>query len=91
MSGNRRYFKCNLDAKQGRYDQVGVVMVYRHDLAKRETLLTVVTRFGSKGCYFAEAQTGHGTACRIREDGRRQRIRKEAAVPRSSHRRDEDC
>ncbi|MEJ8860119.1 hypothetical protein WKW79_36715 [Variovorax robiniae] len=57
--GKGRYRNCNLDAKEGRYgDNVGVGMVHRHDLAKRGILNNVVTRYGSKGCYFAEAQTG---------------------------------
>ncbi len=55
---NGRYHNCNLDAKQGKHKAVGVGMVHRHDLAKREILSSVVTRYAGKGCYYAEAQTG---------------------------------
>jgi hypothetical protein len=55
---NGRYYNCNLAAKQGRYLQVGIGMVHRHDSAKREILKDVVCRYAVKGCYYAEAQTG---------------------------------
>lgn len=57
-SGNGRYHNCNLDAKQGKHRAVGIGMVHRHDLTKREILSSVVTRYAGKGCYYAEAQTG---------------------------------
>ncbi|MDT4845511.1 Inovirus Gp2 [compost metagenome] len=57
--GYGRYYNCNLAAKEGRYgDKAGVGMVHRHDLAMREILNSVVTRYAVKGCYYAEAQTG---------------------------------
>lgn len=56
--GNGRYHNCNLAAKQGKYLEVGIGMVHRHDLAKREILKDVVCRYAVKGCYYAEAQTG---------------------------------
>lgn len=57
-SGNGRYFNCNLAAKEGRYNEVGVGMIHRNDLVTREILVTRVTRYTVKGCYYAEAQTG---------------------------------
>lgn len=57
-NGNGRYHNCNLDAKQGKYKAVGIGMVHRHDLGKREILNSVVLRYAGKGCYYAEAQTG---------------------------------
>lgn len=57
-SGNGRYYNCNHAAKIGTYDKVGVGMVHRHDTVTREILSSVVTRYGCKGCYYAEAQTG---------------------------------
>ena len=58
-SGNGRYYNCNHAATVGRYgDKVGVGMVHRHDTVKREVLNDVVTCYGGKGCYYAEAQTG---------------------------------
>lgn len=57
-SSNGRYYNCNLAAREGRYSKVGVGMIHRHDLAKREILSSVVTRYAVKGCYYADAQTG---------------------------------
>jgi hypothetical protein len=55
--GDGRYYNCNAAARNGNYGQVGVGMIHRHDLVKRDILSNVVTIYGSKGCYFAEAQT----------------------------------
>lgn len=57
-SGNGRYYNCNLAAKEGRYNEVGVGMIHRNDQLKRAILDSRVTRYTGKGCYFAEAQTG---------------------------------
>lgn len=57
--GDGRYYNCNHAARQGLYgNKVGIGMVHRRDLFKREILNKVVIRYGAKGCYYAEAQTG---------------------------------
>ncbi|MGJ7521736.1 hypothetical protein ACSFA0_14710 [Variovorax sp. LT1P1] len=56
--GNGRYHNGNLAAKLGKYLDVGVGMVHRHDMAKRQILMDEVCRYAVKGCYFAEAQVG---------------------------------
>jgi len=55
---NGRYYNCNLAAKEGRYNAVGIGMIHRRDAAARAILDSRVTSYTVKGCYFAEAQTG---------------------------------